>query len=325
MAGSRGGENRKTVLVALAANLAITVVKGVAGATSGSSALLAEAAHSIADTANQGLMLVSLSRSERPPDEAHPFGYGKERFFWVLLAAIVIFLSGGVFSILEGLYRIFLGGADKGGYLVTYGALGFALLAEGTSLVRAVRQTRSAAREAGVGLVPFVRISKEPAVKTVVSEDSAAVAGVVIALVGTALHQLTGQKAFDGAAAVAIGALLCFVGYALGRDTKGLLIGEPARPDERDRLRRTILEHDGVDEVVELRTMYVGPHSLLVVAKLDVRDELDGAAIERLASEIDEALREELPDVAEVFLDPTSGTRPREPARPDARSGASVP
>lgn len=314
MAGSSGGESRKTILIALTANLAITVVKGVGGAISGSSALLAEAAHSVADTANQALMLVSLSRSERPPDEAHPFGYGKERFFWVLLAAIVIFLSGGVFSILEGLYRIVRGGAGEGGYLVAYGALGFALLAEGTSLARAVRQTRASAREAGVGLVRFVRISKEPAVKTVVSEDTAAVAGVVIALVGTALHQLTGQQAFDGGAAVAIGALLCFVGYALGRDTKGLLIGEPARPDERDRLRRTILEHEGVDEVVELRTMYVGPHSLLVVAKLDLRDDLDGTAIERLASEIDEALREELPDVSEVFLDPTSGTRPRAPA-----------
>ena len=279
-----GGESKKTVLIALGANLSIAVVKGIGGLLSGSSALLAEAAHSVADTTNQGLILVSLSRSDKPPDEEHPFGYGKERFFWVLLAAIFIFVSGGIFSILEGLYRVFLesGGEEKTlDFVISYGVLVFALVAEGISLVRAVRQTRGQAREAGLGFVEFVRVSKEPAVKTVVSEDTAAVAGVLIAIAGVGLHQLTGDKVYDGAAAILIGILLCFVGYALGRDTKGLLLGEPARPEERERLRETIAAHDEVEAVVELLTMYVGPHSLLVAVRLDFRDDVAAGDVER--------------------------------------------
>ena len=314
----RGKENRKTVLIALAANVTIALVKGFAGLVGGSSALLAEAAHSVADTGNQSLILVSLSRAERPPDEAHPFGYGKERFFWVLLAAIVIFLSGGVFSILEGLYRIFRGHGESGGWLWSYGALAFAGIAEGTSLVRAVRQTRRGAREAGLGFVEFVRVSKEPSVKTVVSEDSAAVTGVVIAFLGVALHELTGNAVYDGAAAVAIGVLLCFVGYALGRDTKGLLLGEPARPEERRRLRETILAHDEVEDVLELLTMYVGPAALLVAVKLDFRDDVPAGEVERLSSLLEDELHDAVPDVTEVFLD---ATPPRSRTRRARASG----
>jgi len=302
-----GGESRKTVLVALGANAAIALVKGAAGLLSGSAALLAEAAHSVADTSNQGLLLVSLSRSDRPADEEHPFGYGRERFFWVLLAAFVIFLSGGVFSIAEGLFRIVSGGADEGGFLLVYGALGFALLAEGISLVRAVRQTRAAAQEAGLPFVEFVRVSKEPTVKTVVSEDAAAVAGVVIALAGTAAHQLSGNPIWDEGAAIVIGVLLCVVGVALARDTKGLLLGEPARPEERERLRETILRHDEVEDVLELLTMYNGPQSLLVAVRLDFRDDVAAGDVERVSSLLEEELRDALPDVRQVFLDATSG------------------
>jgi len=257
-------------------------------------------------------MLVSISRSDRPPDEAHPFGYGRERFFWTLLAAIVIFLAGGVFSILEGLFRIVTGGSEEGGFAITYGALAFALVAETISLIRAVRQTRAGAREAGLGFVEFVRVSKEPTVKTVVSEDAAAVAGVVIAFVGTAVHQLTGQRIWDAVAAICIGALLVVVGWALARDTKGLLLGEPARPEERERLRETILRHDEVREVLELLTSYLGPQSLLVAVRLDFRDDVPAGEVERLSSLIEEELRDALPDVEQVFLDATgSSRRPR--------------
>jgi cation diffusion facilitator family transporter len=313
----RGADSRKTVWIALGANAAITVVKAGAGLLSGSSALLAEAAHSVADTSNQGLVLVSISRSEKPPDEGHPFGYGKERFFWTLLAAVVIFLSGGVFSIVEGLFRIVTGGSEEGGFAITYGALGFALIAETISFVRALGQTRAGAREAGVGFVRFVRVSKEPTVKTVVSEDAAAVAGVVIAFVGTALHQLTGNAVWGDAAAVTIGVLLVVVGWALARDTKGLLLGEPARPEERERLRETILRHDEVADVLELLTMYVGPQSLLVAVRLDFGDDVRAAEIERVSSLIEDELKGTLPDVQQVFLDATSGSsRPSRAAAP---------
>jgi cation diffusion facilitator family transporter len=307
---ARSSSEKKTVLVALGANAAIAVAKCFAGLVTGSSAILAEAAHSIADTFNQGLMLISLERSEKRPDAEHPFGYGKERFFWVLLAAIFIFVSGGVFSIVEGLYRALFGeSGGKESWAIAYGVLLFAFVAEGISLVRAVRQTRARAGEADLPFFEFLRESKEPTVKTVVAEDAAAVVGVLIAIAGTAAHQLTGDVRWDGVAAVLIGLLLCLVGWTLGRNTMGLLIGAPARPDERERLCRAILEHEGVDEVLELLTMYTGPRSVLVAVRLDFADGLSSADVERLSCEIEERLHEELEDVDEVFLDATPRSR----------------
>ena len=310
MAGEQ--EHAKTVWIALAANAAIAVVKGLAGILGGSSALLAEAAHSVADTSNQGLLQVSLKRSRRPPDEGHPFGYGKERFFWVLLAALFMFTAGGIFSILEGLYRI-LGssGGGGGGFVWSYGALGAAALLEGASWVRAVRQTRRQAREAGMPFVRYVRESKEPAVKAVASEDTAALAGVALAFLGVGLHQLTGNDVYDSASAIAIGVLLCVVGVLLANDTKGLLLGEAARPELREQMRRAILAHDEVADVVELLTMYVGPDSLLVAARLDLRDGVSSEQIEELADAVERDLREAVPAVDQVFLDPTPGVGDR--------------
>ena len=310
MARAGGGSEKKTVLVALGANLAIAVAKGVAGLLTGSSSILAEAAHSVADTFNQGLMLISLERSQKPADADHPFGYGKERFFWVLLAAIFIFVSGGVFSIGEGLYRALLGtSGGKESWVIAYAVLIFAFVAEGISLIRAVRQTHARAREADLPFFAFVRESKEPTVKTVVAEDAAAVVGVVIAIAGTAAHQLTGSVVWDGIAAVLIGLLLCIVGWTLGRNTMGLLIGAPARPDERERLRRVLDHHDAVDDVVELLTMYTGPHSVLVAVRLDFAGGLSSDDVERVSCEIEEQLRAELEDVDEVFLDATPRSR----------------
>jgi cation diffusion facilitator family transporter len=174
---------------------------------------------------------------------------------------------------------------------------------EGTSLVRALRQTQ---RDAGRSPVRrYVRTSRDPTTKTVLFEDSAAVIGLVLALVGLGLAQATGEHAFDAAASIAIGVLLAFVAYALWRDTRGLLIGEAALPEERERLHEVLDGCDGVDEVVELMTMALGPSSLLVAVRLDLAPDLDSDAIERLASELDEALREAVPSVEHVFLDPT--------------------
>ena len=304
-------ESSKTVWVAIAANAAITVVKAVAGVVAGSSALLAEAAHSVADTSNEGLLMVSLKRSERPADEQHPFGYGKERFFWVLLAAVFMFVAGGVFGILEGLYRIFRGGGESGGFVWSYAALGFAALAEGVSWVRAFRQTRSEARAGGLSVVRYIRESSEPAVKTVASEDTAALAGIAIAFAGIGLSQLTGSSAWDGGAAVAIGVILCVVGVLIARDTKGLLIGEAAPADERRRLEGAIRRFDEVDDVLQLLTMYLGPRNLLVAAKLNLRNDLSAREVEELSRRIDRGLREASPDVGAVYLDATAPAEDR--------------
>jgi cation diffusion facilitator family transporter len=296
--------SKKTVLVAVGANATIAVVKGVAGAISGSSALLAEAAHSVADTSNQLLLLVSIGLGERPPDEEHPFGYGKERFFWTLLAAVLIFLAGAVFSIGDGVLRL-VRGAAKESFALAIGTIGFAAVAEGISFARAIRQTRAEAREAGVPLLKYVRQSKDPTVKAVLSEDTTDLVGLTIAAVGIVLAELTGSEAWDSGAAIAVGVLLVVVAFQLGRDTKGLLLGEAAPRAERDRLRETIERFDEVRAVRDLRTMYMGPESLLVAARVDFADGLPAGRVEKIAEQIEHDLRERVPAVDQVFLDPT--------------------
>jgi cation diffusion facilitator family transporter len=298
------GESKKTVLVAVTANATIATAKGIAGALSGSSALLAEAAHSVADTTNQLLLLVSIGQGEREPDEEHPFGYGKERFFWTLLAAVLIFLAGAVFSIGEGLWRLVRPSA-KESFALAMGTIAFAFVAEGASFVRAIRQVRREAREAGVPLVKYIRQSKDPTVKAVLSEDATDLVGLTFAAAGVGLEALTGRPAWDAGAAILVGALLVFVAFQLGRDTKGLLIGEAAPKAERDRLRELIERHADVRGVRELLTMYVGPESLLVAARVDFDDDLRAADVERVATAIERELREAIPAVAQVFLDPT--------------------
>jgi cation diffusion facilitator family transporter len=281
------------------------VAKGVGGALSGSSAMLAEAAHSVADTTNQLLLLASLSLSERKPDAQHPFGYGKERFFWSFMAAIFIFVSGSLFSIYTGVERMLSGKAESGSAGIAFAVLAIALVLEGSSLIRAGRQARAAAARSGRPLGRHVRVSRDPTTKTVVFEDSAAVAGVLLAAAGLGLTLATGSPVFDGAASVAIGLLLAGVAFALGRDTKGLLIGEAALPEEREAIERAICGQPGVDQLLELLTMAMGPQSLLVAVRLDVAGELDSDAVETLASDLERAIREAVPEVEHVFIDPT--------------------
>jgi cation diffusion facilitator family transporter len=305
---------RKTVLYAIAANAAIAIVKGLAGVLTGSAAMLAEAAHSVADTANQGFLLVSLSLGERPPDDEHPFCHGKDRFFWSFLASVLIFFTGAIFSIGQGVLQLVRGGGE-GHFELAYGTLAFAFVAEGISLWRAVKQTRESAQEHGQGFFEHVRFSTEPTAKTVLGEDAVAVFGVILAFVGIALHEITGQAAWDSGAAIAVGVLLIYVAFTLGRNFRDLLIGAGARPDERQRILQTLQSHAELVEVLDLRTMYVGPESLLVAARVHLADGLTAEQIEQLANELDRELREAVPSVSEVFLDPT----PRAPRTRESR------
>jgi cation diffusion facilitator family transporter len=298
-------ESHKTVYIALAANAGIGVAKLAGGLISGSSAMLAEAAHSFADTTNQLLLLASLNLAERPADDAHPFGYGKERFFWSFLAAVSIFVSGALFSIYEGLHRIFGGSSKEGGVGIAFAVLAIGLVLEGSSLIRAARQTGGEARERSRSFGRHLRVTRDPTVKTVVFEDSAAVIGLLLAAAGLGLTALTGSAVWDGAASIAIGVLLAAVAFALGRDTKGLLIGEGALPEEREAIVRVFDEHDKVESVEELLTMALGPTSLLVAARLDFVPHVDSDGVEDVADELERRLRETVPEVTEVFLDPT--------------------
>jgi cation diffusion facilitator family transporter len=303
----RGGQRgaRRTVLVALAANASIAVAKLVAGLMSGSSAMLAESAHSVADTMNQVFLLASLKLGEREADAEHPFGYGKERFFWSFLAAVGIFVAGAGFSLYEGLHRIFGPTSEEGSYGVAYAVLAFALLAEGTSLVRAWRQTRGEARARRQTYFGFVRASRDPTTKTVLFEDSAAVVGVLLAFAGVGLHQATGNQVYDGLASVAIAVLLAVIAVALGRDTRRLLIGEAATPEERKAIKEILDARPELDRVLELLTMALAPDRLLVAARIDLADGLSTKEVERASSEIDRELRERVPGVWQVFLDAT--------------------
>lgn len=309
-------ESRTTVLVALGANLGIAVAKGVAAALTGSAALLAETAHSLADTVNQVLLLVSLSLGKRPADEEHPLGYGRDRFFWALLVAVLIFVVGGVVSVGRGVLGL-LGGDGGEGFIVAYAILGVSLVLEGASLVRAVRQTRRQAAREGLAFATYARHTTDPTVNTVLFEDAAAVLGLLLALGGVALHQLTGSAAWDAASAVAIGAVLLAVAFLLGRDSRDLLLGEPARPEEREALREAIMAHPEVAAVTELLTTHVGPDQLVVAVRVELSRELPGVDVERLRGSIRAALPARVADVSRVFveLSPPAGDADAFPGR----------
>ena len=297
------GETRRTVIIAGAANVFVGIVKLVAGLLTGSSAMLAEAAHSAADTLNQAFLLTSVHRGKRPADPSHPFGYGQERYFWSLLAAFGIFVAGGGFSIFEGILA--LGHEGSGDLLIAYIALALAGVAEGTSLIRAYSQMRSEARRSHTELVEHVQRSPDTTVKAALFEDLAAVIGLVLAAAGLVLSQLTGSGVWDAAASMAIGALLIVVAVKLGLDSRDLLIGRAADPDEQRVIREEIEKTPGVDALVELLTMHLGPDRLLVAARVDFSGDINADEAEDLASKIDRRLAERLSVTPHVFIDPT--------------------
>lgn len=300
--------SRRTVLIALAANAVVTVAKLAGGLVSGSAALLAEAAHSVADTTNQGFLLVSISLSEREPTPDQPFGYGRARFLWTFIAAVAMFVAGALFAIGYGIYQL-LSAPESTEFAAAYITLAIALAAEGASWVRAVRQTRREAAEADLALLRYVRSSRDPNVKMVLFEDTAALIGIALALLGIVADQVTGSTVFDPAASIAIGVLLVGVAVWMGHDTAELLIGGAARPEERRALLNALEEFDQVDAVVELLTMTLGPNSLLVAARIDLAHGLDVDDIEQLSDEIEKRLTQVVPDVTEVFLDATTAPR----------------
>ncbi|MBG6093396.1 cation diffusion facilitator family transporter [Actinomadura viridis] len=314
-------ETTKTVLVAGAANLILAVTKLVAGVLAGSSAMLAEGAHSVADTLNQGFLLASLRRSERPPDGRHPFGYGNERYFWSLLAAFGIFVAGGGYSIFEGILTI--SGRETGGgeqVWLAFTVLGVAALLEGTSWLRAFTQARREVRESGRDLVDHVRHTPDLTFKAALFEDTAAMIGLVIAATGLTLREITGSQVWDGLASVLIGLLLVGVAFALGRDSRHLLIGQSVEPRTQREIRMEIASARGVTGVEELFTMHFGPEEVLVAAKVHFSDAISADEAEDIAGDIDRRLQERLPIVRHVFLDPTQ--REPEPAAPRRRRAA---
>lgn len=311
-----GEESLGTVLIALAVNLVIAVAKFSAGIVGHSSALLSEGAHSVADSVNEALLYVAIRRSARPADGQHPFGYGKERFFYSLLAAVGIFVAGAGFSVIEGVLTLthpHAGGSEAGLFAVKYAVLGGSFILEAASWGRSVLQLRREARPHGRTALVHWRKTPDPTVKTVAVEDSAALIGLVLAFGGVVAHQITGSSTPDGVASLAIGVLLAAVAVLLIRADKDLLIGQAAQPEVRRGIQELLESQDEVTSVVELMTEVLGPRELLVAVRLDIDDELSGADVEDVSTRLEVDLRRAFPEVTQVFLDATrGGTRERQ-------------
>lgn len=305
----RDGETTTTVRVALAANLLIALAKLAGGLVAASPALMSEAAHSVADSLNEVFLLASIKRSRRSADTAHPFGYGKERFFWSLLAAVGIFVTGGCFSFFQGIEALRSGSSETTtGYVIGFVVLSVALLAEGTSLLRGLVQVRAEAHKDGQGVLTAIRTARDPALRTVLAEDSAACIGVVLAGAGMALHMATGQSAYEAVASLLIGALLVYVAYVLGRSAKEQLIGEAAEPELQRRIRDQLADEPEIDAVAAALTMRLGPHSVMLAARIDLVPGMESEEIEEALVRIRGDLRESHPLVDQIFLDVTDAS-----------------
>lgn len=306
-----------TVFVALGANLVIALAKLLAGLFAGSPALLSEAAHSVADSLNELFLLASLKRSTRAPDAKHPFGYGKERYFWSLLAAVVIFVMGGCFSFFQGIEALRSGGSESHtGYAVGLAVLAVALIAEGSSLLRALLQVRGQARAAGLGMRAALRAADDPALRTVLAEDSTACFGVLVAMAGMGLHLVTGDVRWEAAASLIIGVLLMYVAYRLAKESRAQIIGEAADPALRRAMHGFLDEQPEIDAMTGLLTMRLGTRSLLVAARIDLVGGLDSEEVEEVLVRVKREMRQRWPIADQIFLDVTEAShKDRERAR----------
>jgi cation diffusion facilitator family transporter len=297
---------RGAVRAAFAANVAIAVFKFAAAFLSGSSAMLAEAYHSLSDTLNQVFLFVGLRGSERPPDERHPFGYGKARYFWSFVVAVLLFGVAGTLSLTEGINKVLnphgLHWADA---IWTYGALAFASLFDGVALTISLRELRRKQRELNArSLLEALRRSKDATLATVVFEDSLAQVGVAIAAIGITLTLVTGNGVFDGLSSLAIGALLMGFALVLAKQNQDLLIGEAMDPAMRLRIIRALEAHPLVNRVISLKTMHMSPRDVLVNAEINFVDGLTTDQLERAIDEVEAVIRTIAPAVKTCFVEP---------------------
>ena len=308
-----GGESTGTVVVAGLANITIAVAKAIAGVLSGSAAVLAEAGHSLADTFTEVLLFVALRRGAQPADERHPFGHGKASYVWALFAAFGTLVLGAGFALYEGVSTI-LDPVETGDFLISYVVLVISFVVEGLSLSRAVRQLRGSARIWRVPLLRYLRRTPDTTVKAVTLEDSAALIGLLLAAVGVGLTEITGDSLWDGIASIGIGGLLATIAVALIGANVSLVVGEATPARLRDAIKIELERVDGVERVLDLLTMYLGPQSLLVAARIDFTRTASVADLALAADEAERRLRARFPIITQLFLDPTP--------RPDAAPGA---
>jgi cation diffusion facilitator family transporter len=304
---SAAGSTR-AVVAALAANLGIAVTKFAAFAFTGSSSMLAEAVHSVADTGNQGLLLLGGRRAAKQGDSKHQFGYGHERFFYAFVVSLVLFSVGGLFAIVEGVFKI--AHPHKVEHpLVAVVVLAAAVVMESLSFRTARNESRKIKGEQS--WVSFVRRTKTPELPVVLLEDTAALLGLAFALAGVGLAVLTGNARFDGIGTLAIGLLLVTVAFVLSVETKSLLIGESASAGVQDRIIEALTAGPEVDRVIHMRTLHLAPDELLVAAKIAVAHDDTAAEVARGINAAERRIRAAVPIAKVIYLEPDLDRHPR--------------
>ncbi|WP_205649392.1 cation diffusion facilitator family transporter [Agromyces sp. LHK192] len=263
------GESLATVLIALAANALIAIAKSVAAWLTGSASMLAEAAHSWADTGNEVLLVIAERRSARPADRRHPFGYGKDAYVWSMFAAFGLFTVGAVVSIQHGISEL-VDPEPASDYVIAYVVLGISFVLEGVSFTRALRQARGDARRRRVGTLSHVVSSSNPTLRAVFAEDAAALVGLVIAFTGVLLHQVTGSPVPDAIGSILVGVVLAIVAVVLIARNRAFLIGEAVDDAVRDEVLGRLLALPDIDRVTQLHLEYVGPGRVLLIAAVDL-------------------------------------------------------
>jgi cation diffusion facilitator family transporter len=283
-------ESTVTVLVAFGANFAVATAKTVAAVLSGSASMTAEAAHSWADTGNQAFLIIANRRSSRPPDAERPLGYGREAYVWSLLAAVGLFVVGGSLSVWHGITELLHGENTAENYLIAYVVLAVAFALESISLLQAYRQLRGEARSFDRDVLDHVLETSDPTTRAVFAEDTAALVGIILALLGIGLHQLTGNAAWDAIGSILVGVLLGVIAVVLIDRNRRFLVGESASPDLRNAAIRRIQRLPEVSAVRFLRLVFVGPKQLFLVASVD----LTGDQVESHVAHTLRRLEEEL-------------------------------
>jgi cation diffusion facilitator family transporter len=293
--------SRRAIVAAFAANLGIAIAKFMAYGFTGAASMLAESVHSVADTGNQALLFLGSARARRAPTAEHPFGYGRERYFWAFVVALVLFTVGSLFAIHEGIVKLQHPHALESP-VWALSVLVVSIVLETGSLFTARREANLVRR--GQSWIAFIRHTKNPELPVVLLEDLGALAGLGFALAGIGLSIATGDARFDALGSIAIGLLLGAIAVVLAAEMKSLLIGESASPSDVAKIRAAMENAPRVARVIHLRTMHLGPDDLLVASKLAFDPSLDFAALARAIDETERRVREQVPSARLIFLEP---------------------
>ncbi|WP_405144874.1 cation diffusion facilitator family transporter [Sphaerisporangium sp. NBC_01403] len=295
------GGGTKAIIAALGANLAIAVAKFVAFVFTGSSSMLAESVHSVADSGNQALLLLGGKQSKKRENRKHPFGYGRERYFYAFVVAVVLFTIGAVFSLYEGIEKI-MNPHHVESPIWAFAVLIFAIVAEGFSFRTAIVESNTIRGDAS--WFNFIRRAKAPELPVVLLEDFGALLGLLFALFGVTMAVVTGNGVWDGVGTLMIGILLAIIAVILAIETKSLLIGESATPEIEEKICEALENAPEVSRVIHLRTLHLGPEELLVAAKIAVEGGDTAADIARGIDEAERRIREAVPIARVIYLEP---------------------